>query len=205
MAASSFALACDALARERDRVFLLKVAADYNIAFEELEAKYLVAAESAIKVPKQKKVRAAKVSVEGKPEGERCQALTAKKGQCSFSPLKGECYCKRHLKQQSEAPKQDVPKPVKPEPKKAAAKVEPVHEHDIDGEKHAECNLCQTHGGGLAEEQEFEEAVEAPVKAVRPSPVVSDSEDEDEDEDAEPVEADSDAEITAAASDFDEE
>jgi hypothetical protein len=202
MAASSFALACDALARERDRVFLLQVSADYKIAFEELEAKYLVAAESAIKVPKQKKVRVAKVSVEGKPEGERCQALTAKKGQCSFSPLKGECYCKRHLKQQSEAPKQDIPKTVKPPPKKAATKVEPVHEHEIDGAKHADCDLCQTHGGGLAEEQEFEEAVEAPIKVARPSPEVSDS--EDEVEDAEPVEADSDAE-GEPVSDFDEE
>lgn len=198
MAASSFALACDALARERDRVFLLQVSTDYKIAFEELEAKYLVAAESAIKVPKQKKVRAAKVSVEGKPEGERCQALTAKKGQCSFSPLKGECYCKRHLKQQSEAPKQDVPKPVKPEPKKAAVKVAPVHEHEIDGEKHTECNLCQTHGGGLVEEQEFEEAVEAPHPALEDGDSESDREDE---EPAAPV--DSDAE--GAESEFDEE
>jgi len=177
MAASSFALACDALARERDRVFLLQVSTDYKIAFEELEAKYLVAAESAIKVPKQKKVRAAKVTVEGKPEGERCQALTAKKGQCSFSPLKGECYCKRHLKQQSEAPKQDIPKPVKPAPKKATIKVEPVHEHELDGTKNADCDLCQTHGTALAEEQEFEEAVEAP----RPAPEDSEAEDEGED------------------------
>lgn len=165
MAASSFALACDALARERDRVFLLQVSADYNIAFEELEAKYLVAAESAIKVPKHKKVRVAKVTVEGKepkakPEGERCQALTAKKGQCSFSALKGECYCKRHLKQQNE-PKQEVPKAVKPEPKKAPVKVEPVHEHELDGDKHEECTLCQTHGSPLAEEVEFEEAAES--------------------------------------------
>jgi len=177
MAASSFALACDALARERDRVFLLQVSTDYKIAFEELEAKYLVAAESAIKVPKQKKVRVAKVTVEGKPEGERCQALTAKKGQCSFSPLKGECYCKRHLKQQSEAPKQDIPKPVKPAPKKATIKVEPVHEHELDGTKNADCDLCQTHGTALAEEQEFEEAVEAP----RPAPEDSEAEDEGED------------------------
>jgi hypothetical protein len=177
MAASSFALACDALARERDRVFLLQVSTDYNIAFEELEAKYLVAAESAIKVPKQKKVRAAKVTVEGKepkvkPEGERCQALTAKKGQCSFSSLKGECFCKRHLKQQNE-PKQDVPKAVKPEPKKAVAKVEPAHEHALDGDKHADCDLCQSHGTALNEEQEFEEAVS---EADREEEVESDDE-----------------------------
>ena len=183
MAASSFALACDALARERDRVFLLQVSTDYKIPFEELEAKYLVAAESAIKVPKQKKVRAAKVSVEGKPAAERCQALTAKKGQCSFSPLKGECFCKRHLKQQSEAPKQDIPKPVKPETKKAPAKVEPVHEHELDGAKHAECDLCQTHGTALAEEQEFEEAEDEELVSDDEEPVAPvDSEAEDGEE-----------------------
>ena len=190
MAASSFALACDALARERDRVFLLQVSTDYKIAFEELEAKYLVAAESAIKVPKQKKVRAAKVTV----EGERCQALTAKKGQCSFSPLKGECYCKRHLKQQSEAPKQDIPKPVKPAPKKATVKVEPVHEHELDGTKNVDCDLCQTHGTALSEEQEFEEAVEAP----RPTPEDSEDDREDEDEDdGAAVESDAESEFDA--------
>lgn len=174
MAASSFALACDALARERDRVFLLRVAADYNIAFEELEAKYLVAAESAIKVPKQKKPRAAKVTVEGKADGDRCQALTAKKGQCSFSALKGECYCKRHLKQQNE-PKQEVPKAVKPEPKKAAAKVEPVHAHSLDDEQHADCTLCQTHGSPLAEAEEFE-VVESEPESDDEEPVAREPE-----------------------------
>jgi hypothetical protein len=170
MAASSFALACDALARERDRVFIMRVSTDYKIDFTELEAKYLVEAETAIKVPKQKKARVAKVSVEGgKPVEERCQALTAKKGQCSFSSLKGECFCKRHLKQQNE-PKQDVPKAVKPVSKKPPAKVEPVHEHELDGEKHADCNLCQTHGSVLTEEKEFEEASEPapePVEAPK--------------------------------------
>lgn len=184
MAASSFALACDALARERDRVFLLRVAADYKIPFEELEAKYLVEAEAAIKVPKQKKPRAAKVSVEGKPDGERCQALTAKKGQCSFSALKGECYCKRHLKQQNE-PKQDVPKAVKPEPKKPAAKVEPVHAHALDDEQHADCTLCQTHGSPLAEAEEFEEVEsDSESEGVPPArePLSSESESEFDDE-----------------------
>ena len=167
MAASSFALACDALARERDRVFLLRVSADYNVPFAELEAKYLEAAESAIKVPKVKKVRVAKVTVEGgKPEAAKCQALTAKKGQCSFAALKGECFCKRHLKQQNE-PKQEVPKPVKPEPKKAQVKVDPVHTHVIDTEIHTDCTLCQTHGNPLeaAPQKEFEEAVESESEA----------------------------------------
>lgn len=182
MAASSFALACDALARERDRVFLLRVAADYKIPFEELEAKYLVEAESAIKVPKQKKPRAAKVSVEGKPDGERCQALTAKKGQCSFSALKGECYCKRHLKQQNE-PKQEVPKAVKPEPKKPAAKVEPVHAHGLDAEQHDDCTLCQTHGSPLAEAEEFEEVESEPES--EPDEVVARTADSDAESESE--------------------
>ena len=190
MAASSFALACDALARERDRVFLLRVSTDYNLPFAELEAKYLETAEAAIKVPKVKKVRVAKVTVEGgKPEPPKCQALTAKKGQCSFAALKGECFCKRHLKQQNE-PKQDVPKPVKPEPKKAQVKVDPVHTHEIDTEIHPDCTLCQTHGNPLevAPVKEFEEAVES----------------ESEDEEVIPRVAESDAE-SEAESEFDDE
>lgn len=178
MAASSFALACDALARERDRVFLQRVSTDYNIPFDELEAKYLVEAEGAIKVPKQKKPRAAKVSVEG---ADRCQALTAKKGQCSFSALKGECFCKRHMKAQTE-PKQDVPKAVKPEPKKPAAKVEPVHDHEIDESKHEACDLCQTHGSALAEEEEFEEVTDDEEEAPLARAPESDAESEFDDE-----------------------
>jgi hypothetical protein len=193
MAASSFALACDALARERDRVFLLRVSTDYNIAFEELEAKYLVEAESAIKVPKKKGPRKAKVTVEGQAEAPKCTAMTAKKGQCSFSALKGECFCKRHLKQQNE-PKQDVPKAVKPPPKKAVAKVEPVHTHAADGVKHGDCEPCQSHGNILEEkpEAEFEEVGEEEED-------VSDDEIE-VDEPAEPVDSEAEPE-----SDFDEE
>lgn len=200
MAASSFALACDALARERDRVFLVRVSADYNIPFEELEAKYLVEAESAIKVPKKKGPRKAVVSVEDQPG--KCQALTAKKGQCSFSALKGECFCKRHMKKDAE-PKQDIPKPVKPPSKKAAAKVDPVHTHVVDSKIHADCALCQSHGNILAQKpvEEFEEAVEeAPPVMEMPA----DSEDE-EDEESEESEGEGEGRGAAAESDFDEE
>ena len=194
MAASSFALACDALARERDRVFLMRVSTDYNIAFEELEAKYLVEAESAIKVPKKKGPRKAKVTVEGQAEAPKCTAMTAKKGQCSFSALKGECFCKRHLKQQNE-PKQEVPKAVKPLPKKAVAKVEPVHTHAADGVKHGDCEPCQSHGNIL------EEKPEAEFEEVGEEEDVSDDEIEVEvDEPAEPVDSEAEPE-----SDFDEE
>lgn len=153
MAASSFALACDALARERDRVFLVRVSADYNIPYEELEAKYLVEAQDAIKVPKVKKARKAKVEVEGGPP--KCQAQTAKKAPCSFAALKGECFCKRHLKTPPEgnAPAQD---PVPLQPKK-----DPVHTHPVDDEFHDDCDLCQTHGNPMEDEPEFEIAEES--------------------------------------------
>jgi hypothetical protein len=149
--ASVFALACDALVRERDRVFLLKVSEDYNIPFAELEAKYLGASEEAIKVPK---VRKAKVSVEG---GNKCQAQTAKKGPCSFSAIKGECFCKRHLAQQNAEPKMvkapkepKAPKPAKP------VKVEPIHTHEPSDTRVPDCDLCESHGSALAEEEDFE-------------------------------------------------
>lgn len=150
MTASVFALACDAIVRERDRVFLLKVSEDYNIPFADLEAKYLGTSEEAIKVPKQRK---AKVTVEG---GNKCQAQTAKKGPCSFSALKGECFCKRHLAQQSAPPKE--PKAAK-EPKVKVTKpvkVEPTHTHGPSETRVAECDLCASHGSALAEEEEFE-------------------------------------------------
>ena len=199
MAASSFALACDALARERDRVFLLKVSSDYNIPYEELEAKYLVEAESAIKVPKKKGPRKAKVTVEGQTEAPKCTAMTAKRGQCSFAALKGECFCKRHLKQQSE-PKQEVVKAVKPPPKKAVAKVEPVHTHAADGAKHADCEPCQSHGNILEEEPEaeFEEAVESEAEVEVGEPEDVYGEEIEVEEPAAPVDSESE-------SDFDEE
>lgn len=159
--ASSFALACDALCRERDRVFLQRVSTDYNIPFDELEAKYLTEAEAAIKMPKTKAPRKAKVTVDG-AETNKCQAMTAKKVQCTFSALKGECFCKRHLKQQGED-KQEVPKPVKPVPKKAAAKVEPVHTHPVAEPADGPCELCETHGDAMDvdAEGEWEEAAES--------------------------------------------
>jgi hypothetical protein len=150
MAASSFALACDALVRERDRVFLQKISDDYKIPFSELEAKYMTSAEDAIKVPK---VRKAKVSVEG---ANKCQAQTAKKGPCSFAALKGECYCKRHLAQQNAEPKppKDPKEPKVKEPK--PVKLVPVHTHEPSSTKIPDCDLCDSHGTGLEEDEEEE-------------------------------------------------
>jgi hypothetical protein len=172
MAASVFALACDALVRERDRVFLLKVSEDYKIPFAELEAKYLGTAEEAIKVPK---VRKAKVTVEG---ANKCQAQTAKKGPCSFSALKGECFCKRHLAQQNAEPK-----PAKPakEPKVKVTKptkVEPTHSHPPSAESVKDCDLCESHGSALAEDEDFE--IVMPGEAEQDMLAESDGEYDDE-------------------------
>jgi hypothetical protein len=173
MAASVFALACDALVRERDRIFLLKVSEDYKIPFAELEAKYLSTAEEAIKIPK--KVRKARVVVEG---ANKCQAQTAKKGPCSFSALKGECLCKRHLAQQNAEPK-----PAKPakEPKVKVTKpvkVEPTHTHAPSASSVKDCDLCESHGSALAEEEDFE--IVMPGQAEHDMLAESDGEYDDE-------------------------
>ena len=164
--ASTFALACDALVRERDRVFLEKVAADYNLDFKELEAKYLTAAESAIKVPKKYKKREPKsvtVVTEGeapkpkatkaKAEKQACQGTTAKKEPCKFSALKGECYCKRHLEAAAKATEAPKPKPAKaPKAPKPAKAAEPVHTHPLDQKPEGECAVCESHGNPLEAE-----------------------------------------------------
>ena len=174
MAASVFALACDALVRERDRTFLLKVSEDYKIPFAELEAKYLGTSEEAIKIPK---VRKAKVTVEG---ANKCQAQTAKKGPCSFSALKGECFCKRHLAQQNAEPK-----PAKPakEPKVKVSKpvkVDPTHSHPPSDEPVKVCDLCESHGSALSEEEDFEIVMPDPARAEQDMLAESDGEYDDE-------------------------
>lgn len=91
------------LVAQRDAEFLKAVATDYKLDYEELVAKYLV------KAPEVKKKREIKVKVtkEGE-EGPRCKGVTAKKEQCSFQPLKGQCFCKRHLPKEPEEPKEAV-------------------------------------------------------------------------------------------------
>ena len=189
MAASMFSQAIDALVAERDRVFIERIANDYNLPLEELKAKYIESAESAIKVPRKYKKREAKsvtVVTEGaapapapkvKAEKKTCEAQTSKKEPCKFSALKGECFCKRHLKASLET--SDEPKPAKV--KKAAKKAEqPVHSHELTDEVHDDCDLCQSHGNPLSEADEFE--VVEPVKvAPKPSaPVIPAFEEEEE-------------------------
>ena len=90
------------LVAQRDAAFLKTIAADYSLNYEELVAKYLE------KVPEVKKKREVKVKVTKEGEELRCKGVTAKKEQCSFQPLKGQCFCKRHM------PKEEAKQEVTP-------------------------------------------------------------------------------------------
>ena len=180
MASSTFANAIDALVAERDRQFILRVAQDYNLNFEELNTKYLETAAMAIKVPRKYTKRAPKaVTVIEVTEGtvpakapkapkepkakQCCTAQTSKKEPCKFSALKGEVFCKRHLKQSlGEAAEPSEPK-AKKVPKAPKKGPEPVHTHVMDAEIHSDCELCESHGNPMATEiQQFEVVAAAP-------------------------------------------
>ena len=171
---ASFADAVNALVAERDRQFVQRIATEYNLNFDELNKKYLETAEMAIKVPRKYTKKAAKepksvevgegaapdakeVTKAAKAPKEKpcCTAQTSKKEPCKFSALKGEVFCKRHLKQSLEETAPKVPK--EPKAPKAAKKAEqPVHTHPLTETDEA-CDLCASHGNPLEEtEQDFE-------------------------------------------------
>jgi hypothetical protein len=173
---ASFADAVNALVAERDRQFVLRIATEYNLNVEELQKKYLETAEMAIKVPrKYKKREPTSVTVvtepkapKAKAEKQKCTACTSKKEPCKFSAIKGEVFCKRHLKQsvgESETPKE----PKAPKAPKAPKKAEqPVHTHDLTEGVVNDCDLCQSHGNPLVEADGFELAAPhcGPVKQL---------------------------------------
>jgi hypothetical protein len=203
--ASVFANAVDALVAERDRLFVERICADYNLNFEELNTKYLETAAMAIKVPRKYKKREPKeVTVtsesgevvkapktpktpkepKAKAEKQACTACTSKKEPCKFSAIKGEVFCKRHLA----ASKPVEPgAPVKaPKPKKAEA---PMHTHELTTEVHSDCALCQSHGNPLAESEDFELVMEStPAKpqnlAARLAALMEDDDDAASDSEA---------------------
>jgi hypothetical protein len=187
--ATNFALAVDKMVRERDIAFLQKIAEDYKLPFEELQAKYTTVAEAAVKVKRPYKKREPKMVEITNAEGEKiqvavkedkeaskekktCEAQTSKKEACKFSALKGGCFCKRHQRQHEEEQSGE------PAPKKAKKEVvqkqeQPLHTHALDTPG-KECNLCESHGNPLTSdgddfelvmpaESEEEEEVKAPV------------------------------------------
>lgn len=91
--------AIQALVAHRDALFLKRLAEDYKLDLAELTSKYLEAP-----APVEKKKRQIKVKVSADGKEIRCQGQTAKKEQCSFQPLAGKCFCKRHLPADLPAP-----------------------------------------------------------------------------------------------------
>jgi hypothetical protein len=197
---ASFADAINALVAERDRQFVERIAKEYNLDFNELNKKYLETAEVAIKVPRKYTKKAKSVEVVATEvttkvtkvtkEKQCCTAQTSKKESCKFSALKGEVFCKRHLKQSMG---DSEPKEAKePKVKKAVSKKpeQPIHTHPLSETDEA-CDLCASHGNPLDEvEQDFEIVKTGPATGPVKEQTVAQRlaamlEDVDEDEDNE--------------------
>ena len=173
---ANFTAAINALVGERDRVFLVAVAAQFNLPFEQLSKLYLETGGDALKVPRKytKKPKAVAVVTEGEgaesapaapkeapakkapAEKQKCTACTSKKEPCKFSALKGEVFCKRHLRADQEA-KGEAPPKEKAAKKPATKAAQPMHTHALTENSQGECALCESHGNPLATgEGEFE-------------------------------------------------
>jgi hypothetical protein len=187
--ATNFALAVDKMVRERDIAFLQKIAEDYKLPFEELQAKYTTVAEAAVKVKRPYKKREPKMVEITNAEGEKiqvavkedkeaskekktCEAQTSKKEACKFSALKGGCFCKRHQRQHEEE-QSGEPAPKRTKKETVQKQEQPLHTHALDTPG-KECNLCESHGNPLTSdgddfelvmpaESDEEEEVKAPV------------------------------------------
>jgi hypothetical protein len=149
---------------------LSQVAEDYELNFEELQAKYL----GEKKARKTRTVKAKVTKVEATTEEEtdteakakpQCIAVTKKGERCKCKPRNGEQTCGRHKDYDPDAPvevkekkKPGRPRKVKEEtsdseeekPKrkratKAKAK-EPEHKHDLEKEG-SDCECCEEQGG----------------------------------------------------------
>jgi len=196
---ANFTSAINALVAERDRVFLVRVSEDFNLPFEQLSKLYLETAEQAIKVPRKytKKPKAVAVAVEGeepkaakvpkepkaKAEKQKCTACTSKKEPCKFSALKGEVFCKRHLRTSQEGEEGEEAPKAKPV-KKAAKAEQPVHTHSLTENAEGECELCESHGNPLEAEADFEVVVAPPKQqtvAERLAALLAEGDDTDED------------------------
>jgi hypothetical protein len=205
---ASFADAINALVAERDRQFVQRIATEYSLNFEELNKKYLETAEMAIKVPrkytkKAKEPKSVEVVDGAAPDATQvakapkvpkekpcCTAQTSKKEPCKFSALKGEVFCKRHLKQSLEETAPKVPKEPKV-PKVVKKAEQPVHTHPLEEADEA-CDLCASHGNPLeAAEQDFEIVLNTPAAgpvkqlttAQRLAALLDEADSEAEDED----------------------
>lgn len=150
---------------------LSQVAEDYELDFEELQAKYL--GEKKARKPRTVKAKVTKVEAtteedsetEGKPKAQ-CIAVTKKGDRCKCKPRNGAETCGRHKDYDPDAPvqvkekkKPGRPRKVKEEtsdseeekPKRKRATKpkkgkEPEHKHDLEKEG-SDCECCEAQGG----------------------------------------------------------
>ena len=110
-----------------------------------------------VKVTKKTPVAAAAPRKKGANGKEKCTAITAKGTKCSKCAVKDEVFCSIHLK--SKPAKQAAPAP-------APKKVVPVHNHTVT-RTDKDCNLCETHGNVLQEEEDEEDVEVAVTKKIK--------------------------------------
>jgi len=159
---------------EAMRTLVKNIADGESLDENELMAKYLVNVIPMTKEAKGKEPakRKAKVTVTETGECAKCCCTTAKGKPCALKPLDGTTMCRVHTKKAGEAgPSKPVKTRATKEKPKKAKKVKtdaPVHTHDLDEAAHDDCELCQTHGNPLNEEQEEEyETVMSPRRTLR--------------------------------------
>lgn len=156
---SAFIISMQGLIAERDSAFVARLASELNLDLAELTSKYAEVTATAFKIPKKNAPRG-----ELKPGSAQCKGTTAKGIPCKFSALPGGECCKRHSRET--APK-EVKEPK--EKKEKPVKVVPKHTHELDGEDHPDCELCESHGTApfrlpaLEEEESDEESDEEPT------------------------------------------
>lgn len=168
---------------EAMRKVVRDIAEGEGLDADELMAKYLVnvipATKEAKGKAKAKPDREAKVTVKPVDDDEasgsepcKCCAMTAKGKPCALKPLSGTNMCRVHAKKVEEASGSGVTGPIKEKKSKAAKKEkkkrdEPVHTHELDDERHDDCELCQTHGNPLDDAPEEFETVVSPPRSLR--------------------------------------
>jgi hypothetical protein len=167
------------------RNLVTRIAEGEGLDVNELVNKYLGPEAKPIEKTVPKKTRAAKVTVTEATT--KCTAVTAQGKPCRLNALAGTCMCSVHSKKEatpapkksrrlapSPEPEQDEAGPsAPPAPKKKPTKKKvrvpaPEHTHELDDEVHTDCELCQTHGSALAENdtEEFE-TVMSPRRSLR--------------------------------------
>lgn len=158
-----------------------KIAEGEGLDKDELMTKYLGSGPvMTTKARAPRKTKKATVTVTVDPTVEvvtKCSCTTAKGKPCMLKPLDGTTMCRIHTKKAESAGEVTTGAasgPIKePKPKKTkkakAKRDEPMHTHELDGETHEDCELCQTHGCPLAEEdaEEEYETVTSPPRTLR--------------------------------------